>query len=756
MNTIEQEKIKTKEQPWRDDKRAWIFYLDKINNDENTVHGETEECIFLLDCETARLSIWSKRWEVFTDVGISNLLKRMSSTWNENSKEVLGGTRVFYKGIELQDKCLADDTELLEFIDIKGGLDRSYININRNGFTEAGERFFGETLYPGLMEVIQKVLKDLEKKADETKFGTKIYDVVKELCGEIAKEEQTDTQEEEGKVRKREKLISLVGSVAVLAYLAMRDEWNVWENLGGGYPRNGAWEKLVKDIDDLLSQPDYRDLLDELGKMTSLFGIKVYDEDYKEDIERGERNQIEKSVNFLKIFLMEKHWAVLQCRRNRYSPWVSHLIRMKGEKEIFSKLTVIPRSEEDEKELELWGKRLCDITFNERYEDFFTMRNYKHQMLLEWMLKNIPTIGLFCNEQGNIRLNVLAGRIYPSIYMDKNFKCLILERMIEKACEDDIQRFSTITWQGREYISCDRLPFAVYFVRRGYLSDYSYHKCIVPLEGDVLKEWQHVLTEIKASEIARKVTALLNDMDIVTYLRELQQDKQRTEDKEIGEYLGTSPTNAALEIASEVWDRIFAEICSHNFDKQVSIEELLKDEKGRREKWRKIYDMVAKIYVSDINDELDKETVSLEREIYNGDGLNLLCDAWLYCCIFTEEIVGQRSEVRKTYEEYVKKQEKKEKQKKENTKSMDKDDKIVNYIMYKKGPQFSQEALKAGVAEYREELIGLAQELETRQIRQYLEDNMRNYRMFTRQLQREYQKVNAKLSEKRERSILSS
>ena len=87
---------------------------------------------------------------------------------------------------------------------------------------------------------------------------------------------------------------------------------------------------------------------------------------------------------------------------------------------------------------------------------------------------------------------------------------------------------------------------------------------------------------------------------------------------------------------------------------------------------------------------------------------------------------------------------------------MDKDDKIVNYIMYKKGPQFSQEALKAGVAEYREELIGLAQELETRQIRQYLEDNMRNYRMFTRQLQREYQKVNAKLSEKRERSILSS
>lgn len=714
-------------QPWREEKRSWIFYLDQIKGDDNMVQGRTEESIFLLDCETARLSIWSERWQAFTDVGISNLLQRMSSTWNENNRDSLGGTRIFYKGIELQNRYFAHDTELLEFIDMKGELERKFINISRNGFTEAGESFFREILYPGLADTVQEVLRELERTVETTNFATKIYNTVERLCDEIADEKAADAQS----VKKREKLISLVGSVAVLAYLFMRDAWDIWEGLGGGHPRSGAWEGLVTRLDVLLDQVGHGGLLEELKAMSSMFGIKVYDENYKEAFERGERNKVAKSVNFLKIFLNNEHWAILQCRKNGYNTWVSHLIRLGGEKDIFAKLTAIPRSKEEEDELELWGKRLCDITLNESYEDFFTMYNFKQQILLDWMLKNIPTVGLFCNEQGNIRLNVLAGRVYPSIYMDKNFKCLVLERMIEIARTDDIQRFSAITWQGREYISCDKLPFSVYFARRGYLSDFSYHKCIVPLEGGILREWQRVLKDIEKSDFVCKIARLLKGMNIRAYFGDFQQGPWG--DAEVREYLAESSTDGALEIASEVWDRIFAKMQERNFIVQTSVEALLENEQERLEDWQRIYDSAAKIYVLDMKDKLDENVMrTLEEEINKGSGVDTLCDAWLYCCVFREKVVGKGSEIRKAYKKYIDMQQD----------SKIKDEKIVKYIADKKGVQFNMDALKAGMDEYREELIELAQELETRQIQQYLEDNMRKYRMFTSQLILEYGKAN--------------
>lgn len=720
-----------KEQPWCKDKRSWIFYLDQIKDDENIVWGETEEGIFLLDCETARLSIWSKKWQTFTDIGISNLLKRMSKTWNESNRESLGGTHIFYKGIELQNKCIVDDTELLEFIDIKGGLDRSYINISRNGFTEAGELYFKEKLYPALMSMIQEVLRELERGADQTKFDTKIGDVVKRLCKESKNIDTENLQSDI--IKNREALIALVGSVAVLSYLAMRDEWNVWEELGGRYPRKGTWEKLLKDIDEYLNAADHEELLDQLATMTALFGIKVYSEDYKEEMERGEGDR--NRVNFLNIFSNNNHWAILQCRRNSYSTWVSHLVRLEGESDIFLKLTDISRREKSETELEKWGRKMCSVT---SAEQVFTMHNFQQQMLLEWMLKNIPTIGLFCNEQGNVRLNVLVGRIYPSLYLDKNFKCLILERMIKKAEEDDIQRFSTIAWRGREYISCDELPFSVYFIKRGYLSDHSYHKCIVPLEGGVLRVWGKALKKSEESEFAHKVALLLQDMDIMAYFERIRRDKQSNEDKEIWEYLKTSSTNASVELISEVWDRIFKRINERDFKVQMSLEDLLNNEE-RRKKWKRIYAAAAKIHVMDVREESDDMvTGSLEKEIQDGDGLDMLCDAWLYCCIFKEAIVGEGSEIRKIYEDYTKDHETSEK----------KNENVVKYIASKKGIEFSMDALKAGIDDYREEIIELAQELEMRPIQQYLRNNMRKNSVFVSKIKSEYQKYQESLTDK--------
>ena len=77
--------------------------------------------------------------------------------------------------------------------------------------------------------------------------------------------------------------------------------------------------------------------------------------------------------------------------------------------------------------------------------------------MLNWILKNVPTVALFSDSSGNSRLNVLSSSINPSIYMNKNFKYLIINRILEKARKETSKRFSTMTWQGMEYLSCPNL-----------------------------------------------------------------------------------------------------------------------------------------------------------------------------------------------------------------------------------------------------------------------------------------------------------
>ncbi|MBD5456777.1 MAG: hypothetical protein HDR23_10015 [Lachnospiraceae bacterium] len=727
MKIDEKEEVKEKERPWLEDKRSWVFYIADIKKNENMVYGETGDSVFVLDCTTAHLLIWSKKWEVFTEVGISNLLKRVSSIWSESNKAALEGTRVFYKGIELRNRCLADDTELLEYIDIKGGLDRKHININRNGFTEEGERFFEEKLYPGLLEVIQKVLKELGRNASKTGFGFKINNVVKNMCNEIIADNLVD---EEQKIAKRQDLISLIGNVAVLAYLAMRDEWNIWEKLQREHLQNKAWRDLLKNLDETLHDAKNRQLIQELGTMTALFNIETYTSKHRLKVGRGERNQKENDVNFLKIFLQDNHWAILQWRRNQHSTWVSYLISLEKEVELFQKLISIPQSEKDENELERWGINLCNLSNTIQPDgEPEMMLDYKQQVLLKWMLKNIPTIGLFCNEQGNVRVNVLSGRIYPSIYMNKNFKCLILERMMEKAKEDNIQRFSTMTWQGRESISCNQLPFAVYFIKRGYLSDYSYHKSIIPLEGSLLSRWKQALDDLVNSELTQKVDRLLEDMNIVGCLQRFQQEEREDGYEEVREYLRESETNAILEISTMFFDVILKEIVEHKFERPNSIEELLELNEERSVKWRKVYYIVAKIYVLGMKDKLDEnESKKLRKELWEDDGIDSLCSAWLYCCLFRDGIVHGRSAIRKQYKDYyVDFQDE----------ITNKKDKIAEYIS-KVGYCTDLDTIKANIAEYEDELLDLATELEMRQIKKYLDENTRSYKFFTQKLMEEY------------------
>lgn len=184
------------ERQWREQKRSWIFFRDKIAEEQNIISDSVDGNVFMLDCESARLSIWSEKWKTFIDVGVNSLLKEESIARKTGEAVSSAEIRIFYKGMELEKRSVQKDAGIIEFIDIKKDLERAHINISRGGFTRRGNRFFEEEMYPGLLEAVKKVLKYLaktviydsvsEKSADTVEnFSDKIVRILNEKCDEL-------------------------------------------------------------------------------------------------------------------------------------------------------------------------------------------------------------------------------------------------------------------------------------------------------------------------------------------------------------------------------------------------------------------------------------------------------------------------------------------------------------------------------------------------------------------------------------------
>lgn len=751
---------------WKREKRSWIFYEEEIASNPNIESGTIEGNIFILDCETARLSIWSEKWNTFIEVGINSLLKKENFERKIGKITAATDITVFYKGIKLHKRSVKGDAGILEVIDIKGELQKDYINISRGSFTKKGEQFFEGELYPGLLEAVRKVLKGLArctpKREDASgieNFDEKIVRVIREKCGDFLSaskiEERREREKERARIRKE--LISLIVSVSVLAYFARRDEWNITEKLSLEEDKEDIWVGLIAKIDEILSEQKNESIANELSKTTKFFNIKVYGEDTRESINDASHATFKNKYRFTQLFLNTNHWAILQTRKDMFSSWMSYLILLgeDGKSVEFQKLITFPHSEQDSVLLEQWGQKLCRN--NDRKED---QEDSTQQFLLNWMLQNIPTVGMFCNADGNIRVNVLSSRIYPSIFLNKNFKYLILERIMERAEKEGIQRFSTITWQGREYLGCKDLPFNISFVKRGYPSDWSYHKCIVPFDGTLLQKCHEVILEESETEI--KIKRLLERMDIHNYLMELETSEVEAH-ADIRAFLREMDReDQLLNLTIAISEVLLAQMSEQNFEPKYSIKDLLgeyyedlmlgieiytefvrlamKPSQKSREQERQKEQKAGEEQIEEL-----QQTSILENEL-QGEKFSMLCSAWLYFCRMPEMVLQMTSRVEMLYKGEVESKKKRPIYEK-------KREKLVDYLMDCIPYRLEREQVKHYVELYEAEILELCLEMERKKLRQYLEEfQINNHYVFQRlekqRKKRTEEKVESRTEEK--------
>lgn len=705
------------ERQWREQKRSWIFFRDKIAEEQNIISDSVDGNVFMLDCESARLSIWSEKWKTFIDVGVSSLLKEESIARKTGETVSSAEIRIFYKGMELEKRSVQRDAGIIEFIDIKRDLERAYINISRGGFTRKGSRFFEEEMYPGLLEAVRKVLKYLaktviydnisEKSEEKTEnFSDKIVRIVNEKCDELLEQRRISGKKTNIQAaRLRDEIISLTVSVSVLAYYSTRDEWNITETMDKPeFYRENAWLVLVSKIDKILKESRDESILSELAEMTKFFDIKVYNENHRRMANDVHDSRLKFKFRFTQIFLEENHWAVLQVRKDAFSRWNAYLILLGGNQKEenleFQRVTSFPHTPADCEKLQKWGEDLCnavDLVDDEG--------DSSQQFLMNWILKNIPTVAMFCNKDGNVRINILSRRIYPSIFLNDNFKYLILERMMEKAETDGIQRFSTITWQRNENFGCGQLPFNIYFVKRGYFAFGSCHKSIIPFEGDLLKKWKKIIE--KPSEVEKKIIALIEFVDIQHYF----QPENMEEGDKILNMLYKQVMGFSATIAEMILIRIEEDEFKSKSD-SLSLEELLTEIDNIEANVRQdlCNNLVQYGIASSSDNTPEDEVMTLEKKIRENVAFDILCSTWIYLTHKADHVFDVMNQVMREYQQYT--------DIKINPLYQQKRDRIADYLLDRVPYKFNKEQILQYMNTYEEELLTLFHNMECRRVRQ--------------------------------------
>ena len=267
-------------------------------------------------------------------------------------------------------------------------------------------------------------------------------------------------------------------------------------------------------------------------------------------MEEGLIQEVKESgwITFPDVFSQKNQFMIVSKRENRSASWKQYLTPIWTSKEegkqsiiqCLEKYAIMESNSSEKRKMEdrilkmrKNALELADVYGKDSHGGSGAMNpgEYLQQYFLKWLLRYIPTVALFMSDDGNMRVNIIHGKTFPSVFMDRSTKKLILLRIMEEAENYDIQRFSIPAWQGLESLSCKNLPYSHYFVKRGYMAEESYSKVIFPFAKDELDQIDGLIHSDKAQHTIhelRMLKGLLNvRQQLVDILTESQQEIQR-------------------------------------------------------------------------------------------------------------------------------------------------------------------------------------------------------------------------------------
>jgi hypothetical protein len=524
---------------------SWLYH---IADDENMIFGDAgNKYKYAFNLKEIKLYLWHSENNVCACLGGERIQTVRTKSKLLEIDEQFVKTKIYYKGIYATSVDWKMDGYLLEYIDIKGKLDRKYLSLNRGYFTEEGERYIKEEIYTSVLAAAHNALDELEKqqrkignfseekyKESREKGEEKVY--IKEIFdnkkGPIKKIFDYLNQLMDNSNNPKEIQNKILTTVGMASFVQIRN--------GSDYPGMPKheeclmWNVLLSELSDIIKAkqglPKNISWLD-----STFFHINIICSDQI----KNKKAPLWKEMNAAEIAHCENKFAIVSKRKSIHSAWEEYLILLKDEpplKEWIMELkTSWDRAKRKNliKDLDNWGAGIIEaIPESIPYKS--GTNYYNHHLILNWILGNVPSIALFSNAANTIRVNVIDFEHTDSMYFDTWTKWSIYQRMRECYQRQGIERFSTIAPTGYCQMAVTYKNPSIYFVKRGKFTVNGQRDMIVPFTGSDL-DW--IFSNIENSTISGKEMWTKNLMERCGFDCKGQEHERQNINKKLVHYI---------------------------------------------------------------------------------------------------------------------------------------------------------------------------------------------------------------------------
>ena len=471
----------------KDENKNRVTWVYNLGRSEDMLGPDEENNIYKLDCENGKLYIWNQKYNTYARIGIDRILTMRAKINSPDSEELMkekDGIKIYYKGVLTAIAEFEEDANLIEYMDIKDTLAREYLKLSRKGFSKKGYVY----LHKIYCEIIRTARIALAKFDEDGKSIEKIFNAI-----EVLEKDNLDITEEQ-KSENKKRLEELRLSSLALIYFAMVSEKSETYSSERAKDKVSHWTKLLEQIIET----------GENDGNSVLYNIPVWEGGVKVKI------SIFKVIN-----PANKYMVVSEREANGEHRWKQHLVKVATNdynQEIKRNIEKLRKENTLLDRVELMRKLKGNMySYEKGIEPSHSDDNYltihKEQVILKWILDNIPAMAVFASTDGNLRVNVLDVDVCDSVYFDLDMKALVLERIKKKA--EKTQRFSVPVWSGFGALSLEETRDSIEFVKRGKLSKAGYGEMIFPLTGNELKR---ELKNYKA-EVSGRMNEILKRLD---------------------------------------------------------------------------------------------------------------------------------------------------------------------------------------------------------------------------------------------------
>lgn len=472
---------------------AWSFHQNQKDTD---VEGRIGQVEYMFECEHVKLYLYDhEHHDVYARFGADRLQNMWEYARKYAQEEEESGTKIFYKGIYVENKEWEKDINLLEYIDIKEKVEQKYLKVNRCEFTSEGQLYLEEQIYPHILDIARIVL-----------LHCNCEEVIEKIVGRLKK--LADEKEE---FQLYNAILAAIG-LAVFAQIRNRDKWISEKEQSNAK----KWNGLIQEVSTLIRDNISENWADSIMSQIEVLRLKK---------EESKQVKLEfEEENIAEILNSDNKYAVMSVRKSEGRSWREFLIRLDANflsdaSEEAEKLNCImkeyiqlekERSWEERKKLLHKVEQAGDMLINlctefAKEEQAKNMGTGRGDRIIKWILCNIPSTEIFFDQNYNLRINVLGFEYSDALYLNRYIRKGIWEKMEGVYQERNIERFATIVPCGYSGLEIRDKERSVYYVKRGFFLYMDRPYVINSLTAKEMKNISDYFKELKKeSEISEK------------------------------------------------------------------------------------------------------------------------------------------------------------------------------------------------------------------------------------------------------------